>query len=399
MQQEFSKALKSVMDQTKQDLKAVVHDSSAHAPFMQFVRSIIPLIKKHDFCPVDNFFYQISTEFSPSFQDPRLQTAQILSYGLKLEDGDTRSFSTLFYFLYSNFKLAMANGTTQQERAILREGMGNTHVFSFMIDRMLPAVVKSAARIPEAWLLLDTYVGSLADLLDGVVGTEESDRPCIHRSLGCEDMSSLLTLLKSVSAAINDMSEYLSSSVGIGHLRTLALYARLLNLFGPSLVAYLCLPENSNTSTGRALEKEIESLTDFTRAAGAYLSGIVQAIAMDREVLFRIDPLLLLEEMQFYFLDPDLDKKEHIQNFSRHMEDDMRKTWVNTGSVISVRGPPKPSAPSTQSGQGTAVPNRSIQEVAQELYEQMERWNGMFDRSPATAWKRRPAIADEDILF
>lgn len=399
MQQEYSKALKSVMDQTKRDLKAIVHDSSAHAPFMQFVRSMIPLIKKHDFCPVDNFFYQISNEFSPSSQDPRLQTAQILSYGLKLEDGDTRSFSTLFYFLYSNFKLAMANGTTQQERAILREGMGNSHVFSFMIDRMLPAVIKSAARIPEAWLLLDTYVGSLADLLDGVVGTEESDRPCIHRSLGHEDMSSLLTLLKSVSAAVNDMSEYLSNSIGIGHLRALALYARLLNLFGPSLVAYLCLPENSNSSTGRALEKEIESFTDFTRAAGGYLSSIIQAIAIDREVSIRIDPLLLLEEMQFYFMDPDLDKNEHIKNFSRHMEEDMRKTWVNTGSVISVRGPPKPSAPSTQSGQGTTVPNRSIQEVTQELYELLDRWNGTFDRSPATAWKRRPAIADEDILF
>ncbi|ETS79151.1 hypothetical protein PFICI_09004 [Pestalotiopsis fici W106-1] len=399
IQQEYSKALKSMMEQMKMDLKAIVHDTAAHMTFMQFVRSIIPLIKKHDFCPVDNFFYQISHEFSPSAQDPRLQTAQILSYGLKLEDGDVRSVSTLFYFLYSNFKIAMANGKLEQERAILRKGIWNPHIFSFMLDRMFPSIVKSVSKVPEAWLLLDTYVGSLEDLLDGYLESEESDRPYIYRSIGQEDMGSILALMRSVSAAINELSSLQMTAVGLDQLRLLSLLVKLLNLLGPSLVAFLCLPENSRTVTGRALNREIESFTDFTRAASEYLCGIIQAAATGEEVRFRIDPLLLLEEMQFYSGDPNLNSNEHIGNFSKHIEDDIQRTWLNTGSVISVRGPPKPTAPSTQSGQGTAVPSRSIQDATHELYEQLEGWNRMFDQSPSTAWKRRPTVPDEVFLF
>ncbi|KAF2999181.1 hypothetical protein E8E14_005448 [Neopestalotiopsis sp. 37M] len=399
MQQEYFRALKSMMEQMKMDLKAMVHDTAAHMTFMHFVRSMIPLIKKHDFCPVDSFFYQISPEFSPSTQDPRLQTAQILSYGLKLEDGDTRSVSTLFYFLYSNFKIAMANSQLEQERAILRKGIENPHVFSFILDRMLPSIVKSAVKVPEAWLLLDIYVGSLEDLLDGYSGPEESDRPCMYRSIGQEEMSSILTLIRSVSAALNELSNLQLATVRLDHLHFFSLLVKVLNLLGPSLVAYLCLPENSKTPTGRALNREIESFTDFTRAASEYLCGIIQAAAAGREPRFQIDPTLLLEEMHFYTVDSGLVRNEHIANFSKHIADDVRRTWLNTGSVISVKGPPKPSTPSTQSGQGTAVPNRSVQDAINALYEQLEEWNRVFDRSPATAWKRRPTVPDEVFLF
>jgi hypothetical protein len=398
LQQDFSKTSKAVMEQMRADLKSLLNDASEHIPYMQFVRSVIPLIKKHDFCPVDSFFYQISIEYSPSSQDPRLQTAQILSYGLKLEDGDTRSFSTLFYFLYSNFKLAMANSNIKQEQAILREGMENQQVFIFMLSRMLPAVARTSLNLPDAWLLLDTYVGSMEDLLDGPTGSDGSSRPYIHQGIGSEHMGDVLTLLKHISSAINHLANSAATVIEKEILHSLAQLLRLLNLFGPSLVAYLCLQRNLRTETGTALHKEIDSFTDFTRAAEEHLSSVI-SLATSTQRPFQIDPLALLEEMQYYYADPTLERNEHVNNFSRHMEEDIRKTWYNMGSMLSVRGPPKPSASSTQTGQGTVVPNWNLEEEAQELHNQLIQWNLAFDRSPRTAWKRRPMIPDEVLLM
>lgn len=398
LQEEFSEALRSAMDQMKADLRTLAGQASAHLPYMQFVQTIIPLIKKQDFCPVDNFFYQISSEYSPSSQDPRLQTAQILSYGLKLEDGDTRSLSTLFYFLYSNFKLAMTNGKIEQERGILRDGLGSKHVFSFMLGRMLPAIVNTSVRAPEAWLLLKTYVGSVEDILDGFAISGESDRPYIHRAIGQDDMDDLMTLIKFVLAGVNHLSTLGIMALEAQYLYTLVQLIRLLNLFGPSLVAYLCLPANSKSSVGKGLNKEIECFTEFTRAADEYIKDILEMAEASQEAL-HIDPLRLFDEMQYYYVDPALGSNDHINNFSKHMEDDMRKSWCTSGSIVSVRGPPKPSVASTQSGQGTEVPAWDVKQIAREMHEQLKEWNRAFDRSPATAWNRRPVLTEEELLF
>ncbi|KAK9778771.1 putative Mus7/MMS22 family-domain-containing protein [Seiridium cardinale] len=398
LKEDFSKALKSVMEQMKADLKSLANEASAHVPYMQFVQMIIPLIKKYDFCPVDEFFYQISSEYSPPSQDPRLKTAQILYYGLKLEEGDTQSPARLFYFLYSNFKVAMINGKIEQERAILGEGIENQHVFSFMLSRMLPAIVKTSVKVPEAWLLLDTYVRSVEDLLDGVTGPGGHSRPCIPQEVGPESMGHLLVLFKHVSAAISHVSNLSVATMGAEYVHVLTQLIRLSNLFGPSLVAYLCLPENSSSSIGLALQREIKTFTDFTRAAEEHLYEDL-CLAVPSQHPFQVKLLPLLEELQFYFLDTTLDKNEQINAFSKEMEDDVQKTWYSTGSTISAKGPPKPLGTSTQSGQGTAVPIWDMRKTAQELYEQLKEWNYAFDRSADTAWKRRRVVPIEDQPF
>ncbi|KAI1851656.1 hypothetical protein JX266_003118 [Neoarthrinium moseri] len=399
LQREVSQALRAVMDQMKQDLKLLVSEPAAHKAFIQFVRMIVPLIKKHDLCPIDPFFCQISKEYSPSAQDPRLQTAAILSYGLKLEDEDRGAVPRLFYFLYPNFKLALANGKLSDERDILREGMENKHIFSFVLSRMLPAIIRAVMKAPEAWLILDVYVEAVERLLDGELDGPPGKplRGVIHRSIGHESMEDLLALLKFVGAAVQ---HYQRSEANIRpeHLQSLTLSIKILNQFGPSLVAYLCTARNSKSHIGMAINKELDAFTDFTREAGEYLSEVLSS-SEGGEGATQTDLGRLLEGIQFYYADPSTNRNENANSFAQHMVEDIQKNWVSTGGRISVRGPAHTPGVSTQSGQGTAIPPWNWVQLVAQLNEQIQEWNRSFDTSPAMVWNRRQAAMDETWLF
>ncbi|KAI0137171.1 Mus7/MMS22 family-domain-containing protein [Xylariales sp. AK1849] len=391
-QADFAKTIRAVMDQMKQDLKAIVADTTAHALYIQFVRAIVPLIKTNDLCPVDTFFYQISSEYSPSAQDPRLQTAAILSYGLRLEDEDTRAVPGLFYFLYPNFKIALANGKLAEERAILEEGMRNQHVFSFMISRMLPAIIGTTVRASEAWILLEIYVGSVERLLTAA---------CVHREIGEGSMNDLLALLKFVIASTQQIQGFDVTDIKPEHLYALIQMTKVMNLFGPSLSAFLCMPTNSKSAIGAALAKAINSFTDFTRSATEYLSEAFDESSNNDSNPVQLNPYRLFNGIRYQHRDPSLERNEHINGFAKHMIDDIQKTWVTTGSTISVRGPARAPASSTQSGQGTAVPVWNIRHLAAELHGQVNEWNHAHDGSAETIRRRRrrAVVFGEDLLF
>lgn len=386
---EFAKAIRAVMDQMKQDLKSMALDSVGHRDYILFVRSIIPLIKTNDFCPVDAFFYEISREYSPSAQDPRLQSAAILSYGLKLEDEDTRAVPGLFYFLYPNFKIALANGKLEEERAILEEGMGNPHVFSFMLSRMLPAIIRAAVRVPDAWLLLEVYVGAVERLLSAA---------CIHREIGKESMNDLLALLEFATAGVQYLQGLDVADFKPEHLCTLTQMTKLLNLLGPSLSAFLCLDANSSSPTGEALNKKMDAFTDFTRAANEHLSEVFDTYEKDNAV--QLNSRRLFEGTRHRHPGASLDRTEHINGFAKHMIEDIQKSWVSTGTTISVRGPARAPVSSTQSGQGTKVPVWDVRRLAVALHKQVKEWNYANDDSlDAKRQRRRRVFVDEDVLF
>jgi hypothetical protein len=385
---EFSKAIRTVMEQMKQDLKSMALDSIGHRDYILFVRSIIPLIKTNDFCPVDTFFYQISREYAPSVQDPRLQSAAILSYGLKLEDEDTRAVPGLFYFLYPNFKIALANGKLSEERAILEEGMGNPHVFSFMLSRMLPAIIRAAVRVPDAWLLLEVYVGAVERLLSAT---------CIHREIGEGSMNDLLALLNFATAGVQHLQKLDVADFKPEYLCTLIQMTKVLNLLGPSLSAFLCLPANSSSTTGEALNQKMDAFTDFTREASEHLSEILDASEKDNAV--QLNPRRLFEGTRHQHLDASLDLNEHINGFAKHMIEDIRKSWVSTETTMSVRGPARAPVSSTQSGQGTKVPVWDVRRLATELHRQVREWNYAHEASSDSKRRRRGVFADEDMLF
>ncbi|KAI1495850.1 Mus7/MMS22 family-domain-containing protein [Biscogniauxia marginata] len=385
LQVQFSKSLRSAMDRMKLDLKSMVLNSAEHLSHIEFIRSIVTLIRSQDLCPVDSFFYQISPEYSPSSQDPRLQTAGILAWGLKLEEGDTKAVSGLFYLLFPSFKLALANNKLTNEASILEQAMGNEYVYSFMLGKMFPAVIKTVSQMPKGWLLLDTYVEAFR---------AQFASACIHREIGRGSITELLALIKFILAGVRHIQTLETFELLPEHLHILAVMVQLLNLVSPSLAAYLI--NEPTTRTADNVIGTIETITEFTRSAGSYLSSLLDESPPEQP--FVVDPNRLFEGIRGLGEDPSLDRNEHINRFTNHMVQDIKDNWIMNGSQLTVRGPSRPQGPSaTQSGQGTLVPPWNPRELVRNLSEQVRAWNYANDtRIPVT---RPNEVPLDDYLF
>ncbi|KAI1476612.1 Mus7/MMS22 family-domain-containing protein [Daldinia eschscholtzii] len=391
LQSQFSKALKSTMDQMKLDLKAVTLDSPEHADYIEFVRSIITVIRSQDLCPVDSYFYQISREYSPSSQDPRLQIAGILSWGLKLEEGDSKAIPGLFYLLFPNFKLALTNGKLGDERAILQQGMGNLHVYSFMLSKMLPAITKAALQIPTGWIILDTYVSAFEVLLAA---------RCIYREMGREDANGLLVFLKTTLAGIEQLQTPNATALQDEHIYTLLRVIQLLNLLSPSLTAHLINEPTSQATID--ITGAVETFTSFTREAGKYLSNLLNnsghGTSSNIESLPTLDSDRLFQGLRGQRTGPSSEADEHITRFANHMIRDINENWVSNGSTISIRGPARAQGQtSTQSGQGTVVPRWDSRRLIQALSRELREWN--YANDLATATSRLAELPLDEFLF
>ncbi|KAI1471640.1 Mus7/MMS22 family-domain-containing protein [Daldinia caldariorum] len=391
LQSQFSKALKSTMDQMKLDLKSITLDSPEHADYIEFVRSIVTVIRSQDLCPVDSYFYQISREYSPSSQDPRLQIAGILSWGLKLEEGDSKAVPGLFYLLFPNFKLALANGKLGNERAILQQGMGNFHVYSFMLSKMLPAISKAALQVPTGWIILDTYVSAFEVLLAA---------PCICREMGREDAKGFLVFLKITLAGIGQLQTLGAASLHEEHVYTLIRIIQLLNLLSPSLTAYLINEPASQEAID--ITRVGEAFTNFTREAEKYLSNLLNNLghrtSSNIEALPTIDSNRLFQGLGGQRASLPLEPDEHITRFANHMIRDINENWVSNGSTISIRGPSRVQGQtSTQSGQGTLVPRWDPRRLIQALNRELQEWN--YANDLATATSRLAELPLDEFLF
>ncbi|RYP09173.1 hypothetical protein DL764_001444 [Monosporascus ibericus] len=425
LQAQFAKALRAVMEQIKQDLKLMIASPPEHSNYIDFVRDIVALIRSHDICPVDPYYYQISPEYSPSRQDPRLQTAGILACGLKLEEGNPRAASGLFYLLWPNFTTALANGKLADECAILEQGMRHSHVFSFMLGKMFPAIVRTAARRPEGWVLMETYVGALEKWMAG---------PAVHKEIAEENMENVLALLKSADASVRHLKGLDITDLHPEHLYSLIYVLKLLNLLAPSLDAYL-INEPTSPEAGE-ITKTIDVLTGFTGAAGSYISALLDERPQPRaeaaaasgprehQPSFTLNPTRLFEGiLQSPSHDQQLDSPDPEPNdFSAYMVRDIGNTWaiitspssnVNSGptmAALTVRGPARPSATQSGQGTGTLIPGWGAKTLAKQLREQARRWNSMWVLADAAGemadmgssgggrWEERCAALD-DCLF
>ncbi|KAL1913707.1 hypothetical protein Sste5344_000671 [Sporothrix stenoceras] len=160
---DFARALKLVMQQMKEDLSYAKTEPTEHEKYIVFVRGIVALIRSHgsDICQLDNFFYDQSQEFSPSPEDPQLRTASIITYGLRLGEGEATAAPQLFHYLHNNFNIALANNKLDQECKILERSMENDNVLGFMMERMLPAILRATSEAEEAWPMLDVYYSAM----------------------------------------------------------------------------------------------------------------------------------------------------------------------------------------------------------------------------------------------
>ncbi|KAI1780676.1 Mus7/MMS22 family-domain-containing protein [Hypoxylon cercidicola] len=383
LQSHFSKALKSTMDQMKLDLKSVTLDSPEHVNYIEFVRSIITVIRSQDLCPVDSYFYQISREYSPSTQDPRLQIAGILSWGLKLEEGDTKAVPGLFYLLFPNFRLALANGKLADEGAILQQGMGNSHVLSFVLGRMFPAMIRTAVQTAAGSVLLDTYVSAFETLLT---------TQCVHRAIGREDMEGLLVLLRYTLISIRELQVLDVFELRHEHIYAVVQIIRLFNLLSPSLTAYLINEPTSQLAM--EINDAMEAFTSFTRTAAAYLSRLLK----ESRGTITLDPIHLFEGIGVYRTGSASENDEQVNRFVNHMVKDINNNWILDGSTINIQGPSRGLGHSaTQSGQGTAVPRWNARELVRTLQGQVQEWNYTNDTAAATS--RRVELPMDEFLF
>ncbi|KAI3320600.1 hypothetical protein HD806DRAFT_225290 [Xylariaceae sp. AK1471] len=363
LQNQFSKALRFTMDKMKADLKLMVLNSPEHLNYVEFVRSIISLIRSQDLCPVDSFFYQISQEYSPSRQDPRLQTAGILSWGLKLEEGDSKAVSGLFYLLFPSFKIALANGELGNEANILKESMKHVNVFNFMLSTMLPAIIRTTTRVPAGWILLDTYIRAIDAQLSSA---------CIHRQIGRDSMVDILALHTMVLAGADSLQTRASPEFRNEDVVSLTAMIKLLNILSPSVTAHLINEPESRIA--KDFTEILDEVTEFTGAADAYLSGLVEH--RDGEQASIIEGSRLFEGLGIPRPERVFPYNEQMDRFSSHMARDISNNWISNETTITIKGPSRPQKPSaTQSGQGISLPRWETRSLFQGLVEQIRTWN------------------------
>ncbi|KAK8107977.1 uncharacterized protein PG998_009990 [Apiospora kogelbergensis] len=376
---ESKKAVKSTMEQVKRDLATVV-DTPEHANYISFVQAIIHLIKSQGIYQVEPFFSQFSREYWPPAQDPNLQTATILGWGLKLEDNVTGAVSGLSYCLFSNFKAALLHGKLEGQVTVVQEVMKNGYIMSFILSHMIPAIIRTAVKNAGGWLIFDVYVRALEQWFSA---------DCVHREFGEEAMGGLLALLGLVYADIQ-LLQRMEVDLGPERLHTLTQMTKLLNLLSPSMTAFLY--NESQSRMAQDLRAAIRAFTEYTHAAGEYLAGALKKTGgrgrtTDNNTdaasaLVQIDPVFLFEGVQFTPSSSVLGSNEHINSFSRHMVDDITGNWEHSGSTMTIRGPRQPAGdPSTQSGQGTPIPPWNVRRLVEALLEELELWNSVHGKA------------------
>ncbi|KAF4463536.1 hypothetical protein FALBO_9661 [Fusarium albosuccineum] len=357
---EHSKTLKLVMQQIKGDLRTIAQDAIEHPSYVRFIRDIISLIKAHgsDIYKVDDFFYQISKEYSPSVQDPQLQVAGMVSYGLRLSEGDTKVIHQLFFFLFNSFKMSLINDKLRDEVALLYKGMGNPGILSFILGKMLPSIIRAVVVESAAFPMIDVYAEALCVLLSQNV---------VPHELTEADTPHILATLQAFTSSLGQLGQ----KHGLLEAEQVYVITQLLamsNYLWPSLQG-LALIQPSSRPWIEIMQILKDARCGLARAE-SYVSDLVELED------YSLDANLLLSG----FRRQSYQVETHTKSFTDNIVNDVRRNWVNTGSMITIQAPGKGRGfPSTQSGQGMPGPVWDGEKLARDLYEQIRAWNHWWE--------------------
>ncbi|KAG6080782.1 hypothetical protein E4U15_003155 [Claviceps sp. LM218 group G6] len=371
---EYSTALKLAMEQMKSDLKTTsqMHHTQ-HNDFVLFVQNMISLIKTHaaDICAVDSYFYQITKEYSPPVEDPQLQVASIVSYGLKLQDGDVRSSRPLFYLLFNNAKFSIANQTIGEQIGMLVKSMANANIKNFILCKMLPAVIKVVFQEPDAFPLLDIYLEALQRCYADKVVSQE---------LTHEDTPAICILYRTIWKGVQSIG----TRTGNLTLRQLYLMRQIIalqNLFWPYI--YVLSMSKPISQSWTRLWGILASLWDVFRATEDHLNK--------RSAKKEASPEEELETTRLFV--PELEgpgaqgqggsggvrgdgadrfSDADIETFSENMIQDVRKCWSVTGTTVTIN---IKGSMSMRGCNGTAmVAARSERDLMKDMYDGTREW-------------------------
>ncbi|KAL7955478.1 Mus7/MMS22 family domain-containing protein [Trichoderma compactum] len=352
---EYSKILKHVMKQMRNDLSCLMYgDTSLHRRFVTFVQHIVSLIKAHgsDICTVDNFFLQVSAEYSPPIQDVQLQIAGMLSYGIRIEEGDPRATHELFFLMFNNFKHALVNGNLARDVRMLRRGMKHRSILAFVLGKMLPAILRASFMDSSSFALLDVYAQALHLLLSGRI---------LSRQLDSNDLPHVVVTTRAIVEGMRVMrrgSRILSSPQVHVLRRALA----ILNVLWPSLL--IIRAEGSKDVCLHELAATFRDIASFATVAQGYLTDIIEmrSDSLDVDLLF-----------QGFHIDQPLCFDMHINSFTTSITDDIAKNWVLGPTRISIRRPTKIKE-NNQERLGLVLPTWVAEELVNDLRSQVQNW-------------------------
>ncbi|POR37802.1 Protein mms22 [Tolypocladium paradoxum] len=352
---EYSKTLKLVMELIKGDLKTVSHDASSHHGYVTFVQDIISLIKTHGICAVDNFFYQISKEYSPSAQDPQLRVAGLISYGLRLKEDDDKSGhgQQLFHLLFNNVKFSMINDKLRGEVGLLRKGMKNQGIIDFVLGKMLPAIIRASLKNSSGFPLMDVYAEALRLLFT---------RKTVAYELSDGDLPQVAA---SLHAAIAGMDSLGRSSILLSdaQLHMVRQVMGVLNLLWPSL--YTLSASGTSSPAWAEISKTLERIQGFASTAETYLRGLVatgDSLVQPGQLFAGISR----PQARAVRVDPD------VNIFTENIVQDIAKNWSVTAHRITIQTPESNrGAPSTP---GLAIPAWDMSNMLKDLHDRTREW-------------------------
>ncbi|KAK3490521.1 Mus7/MMS22 family-domain-containing protein [Neurospora hispaniola] len=301
--EEFSHTLQLAMTNIRKDLSLLrslaladptASSTEEHRDYMAFTHGLISLIKSHGvgIVVVDSFFLTPSDSYSPPLQDPQLHTAGIMAYGVRLSEKDVPAASQLFWYLFNNFKVALANDGLKEERGILERALGDDKVtggkefMTFMLEVMLPVVVQVAGRVDEqdgegefGSVLLECYAGAVVGVLT---------RSCVPRELKGEDVEvHVVEVLRSVVWWCEEMWRQRERGAEEVKRRDLALLNQLVGLcvaLQPSIIpAVITLRSNTKKEQTAQREEKVKVLVEVVEVVSKLFDG---ARACIRRFLF-----------------------------------------------------------------------------------------------------------------
>ncbi|KAH0444620.1 mus7 mms22 family protein [Colletotrichum camelliae] len=359
----FSKALDNVMQQMRADLQVTANDSTndstEHSTYVRFVRNIISLITTYgtDICQVPPFFREVSKAYSPPAEDPELQVAKILSYGLKLAEGNTGIASSLFYLLLNNFKKALQLGRLPQQVLLLKTAMQSDAVVAFTL-RMLSAVLHATKSSPEAYALLDVFCDALELEWNGSV---------VARQLNDDVLISMSTLITSM---LDWATGLRGTPVSAEHIHVLRKIVWLVNTLQPTFES--CSLKQGNVKWWDEVMERLDWFSVLVNGAEEYMDAQLersQAPTLSPSGLFR----RLREAKNFKIQDA------MVLEWSRVIVDDVQRNWVVKGPMWTVPGSTCDNS-STQPTHGTIKLDWDIQELVTSLHDQLRIWSQWWTR-------------------
>ncbi|PSR83118.1 Mus7/MMS22 family-domain-containing protein [Coniella lustricola] len=361
----YERLLKCVMHQMKSHIQSLDLESPEHRNYVGFIREIIDLIKVYgaDMCAIDPFYYQFSAEYSPAKEDPQLHAAGILAYGLRLAEGETTAGPQLFYYLYNHFKSTLANGQLDAERKIIEQGMKADAILLFVLETMLPAIIRASSSTPDIWPLLELYSQALKNVLGASSLPREVPDHCLD---------GVVSLLQAsvdwirAQARLSDMNDELTPV----QAHILSLLMDICNALRPTLMCWLMSP-SADTFVGLR-----EGISEVNQVA----HHVDQALDQMQRLRASQTALPPLSIHAFAGSENDAHSAQatlNVHNCTQTLVREVRNSWIISPELITIR---VAGAPSAQYGP------QSTQGVRNDLHERLN--NGLVSKIVAgfKAW-------------